>query len=605
MNTASVEKLQERMLGDFSVFLRVLWHHLRLPEPTRAQLAMARYLQYGGPRIQLQMFRGVGKSWVTAAFVLWTLYRDVNKKVLVVSASKQRADDFSLFVQRCIMDFPFLQHLDNSGKDNRWSRVSFDVRGAEPAQSPSVKSVGITSAMVGSRADLIVPDDIESPENSASDIQREKLLQRTTEFESILTPLPTSRIIYLGTPQTIFSVYNKLDLRGYRAMIWPARYPKSEVELAAYEGRLAEELEADIRHSGLANLAGTPTDTRFSDFLLREKEAKMSTANFQLQFQLDTSMSDALKYPLRLSDIPVMSLDPRKAPGTIIWSADPANRIADLEAIGLPGDHWYRPARLGEDWHDWPSDTILSVDPSGRGKDETVVAVLSQLAGNIYLRGLRGFQDGYSDETLTQILKLGKQYGARTCLVESNFGDGTVIALLQKHARELQVPMAFEETRAFVRKEERILDSLEPVTTQHRLIIDRAVVEYDLQSNQDLPLEDRLQKTLAYQLTRLCRDKNALKHDDRVDALSQGVAYFTDRLNVSQFEESKKLSRDAYVSMLARAEADGSAFADELVLGGGGLREALEGLAEQARRAQSRPMTMRGNVSAQCRRSRA
>jgi hypothetical protein len=597
--TSSHDRLQKKLLTDFATFLRLLWHHLRLPEPTRAQLAMARYLQHGGPRIQLQMFRGCGKSWVTAAFVLWTLYCDVNKKILVVSASKQRADDFSLFTQRCIMDFPFLQHLDNSGKDNRWSRVAFDVKGAEPAQSPSVKSVGITSAMTGSRADLIVPDDIENPINSATDIQREKLLQLTTEFESILVPKPTSRIIYLGTPQSMFTVYQKLEVRGYKAMVWPARYP-SEEALPSYDGRLAEELETDIRSSGLSALVGQPTDTRFSDRLLAERESVMGKANFQLQFQLDTSMSDMLRYPLRLGDIPVVSLDPRKCPGTVIWSADPANRISDLEAISLPGDHWYRPARLGDDWLDWPADTIISVDPSGRGKDETGVCILSQLAGNIYLRALRGFTDGYSDATLTAILKLGRTYGATMCLVESNFGDGTVIALLQKHARELQIPMTFEETRAYVRKEDRMLDSLEPVTTQHRLIIDRGVIEYDLQSNLDLPMEERLQKTLAYQLTRLCRDKGALKYDDRADCLAQGVAYFTDRLNVSQFEESKKLRNDGFLAMLERAESDSGAFADELVLSD--ARAHLQRLAEQAQRAQPRA-SMRGNVSAQARKA--
>ena len=597
MNPISAEHLQTKMLTDFSTFLRVLWHHLHLPEPTRAQLAMARYLQHGGPRLQLQMFRGCGKSWVTAAFVMWTLYVDKDKKVMVVSASKQRADDFSLFCQTCITSYAFLQHLDNSGKDNRWSRVSFDVKGCEPAQSPSVKSVGITSAMTGSRADLIVADDIENPGNSASDIQREKLLHLTTEFESILVPKPASRIVYLGTPQSMFTVYSKLEIRGYKALVWPSRFPSPEA-MSSYDGRLAEELEADIREQGIENLAGKPTDTRFSDTLLREREAVMGKASFQLQFQLDTSMSDLLRYPLRLGDIPVVSLDPRKAPGTIIWSQDPVNRITDLEAVSLPGDHWYRPARLGDDWHDWPADTIISVDPSGRGKDETAVGILSQLAGNIYLRAMRGFQDGYSDDTLTAILKLGKQFGASMCLVESNFGDGTVIALLQKHARELQIPMAFEETRAFVRKEERLLDSLEPVTTQHRLVVCRSVVEYDLQSNQDLPLEERLQKTLAYQLTRLCRDKGALKHDDRADMLAQGVAYFADRLNVSQFEESKKISHEAYAAMLERAETAGSLFADELVMGD--ARAALQTLAEQAQRTQARP-AMRGNVSAQAR----
>jgi hypothetical protein len=186
------------------------------------------------------------------------------------------------------------------------------------------------------------------------------------------------------------------------------------------------------------------------------------------------------------------------------------------------------------------------------------------------------------------------------CLVESNFGDGTVIALLQKHARELQVPMTFEETRAFVRKEERILDALEPVTTQHRLIIDRGVVEYDLTSNQDLPLEERLQKTLAYQLTRLSRDKGALKHDDRVDALAMGVAYFTDRLNVSQFEESKKLSQESYAAMIKQMEDDPVRFVDELVLGD--TRKKLHERAQREEQARNRPR-LGGNVSKQARKN--
>ena len=326
----------------------------------------------------------------------------------------------------------------------------------------------------------------------------------------------------------------------------------------------------------------------------------MGKAAFQLQFMIDTSMSDMLRYPLRLGDIPVVSLDPRKCPGTVIWSQDPTNRIGDLEAISLPGDHWFRPARLGDDWLDWPADTIIAVDPSGRGKDETGVVVLSQVAGNIYLRALRGFREGYSDATLTAILKLGLQYGATMCLVESNFGDGTVVALLQKHAREMQVPMTFEETRAFVRKEERILDALEPVTTQHRLIVDRGVVEYDLASNQDLPLEERLQKTLAYQLTRLSRDKGALKHDDRVDALAMGVAYFTDRLNVSQFEEAKKISQEAYSTMLKQMDEDPTRFVDDLVLGD--TRQRLQERAQQLEQARNRPRHG-GNVSAQHRKA--
>uniref|UniRef100_UPI0021C06548 phage terminase large subunit n=2 Tax=Campylobacteraceae TaxID=72294 RepID=UPI0021C06548 len=145
--------------------------------------------------------------WITSAFVCWQLWRDPQVKILVVSASKQRADDFSTFTQRLISEMPLLQHLMPTN-DQRQSKVAFDVAPARASHSPSVKSLGITSMLTGSRADIIVADDVEAPNNSATADLREKLLKAVKEFEAILTPKPTSQIIYLGTPQTEESIYN-------------------------------------------------------------------------------------------------------------------------------------------------------------------------------------------------------------------------------------------------------------------------------------------------------------------------------------------------------------------------------------------------------------
>ena len=65
---------------DFKLFLQALWDQLDLPSPTRAQYAIADYLQHGPKRLQIQAFRGVGKSWITGAFVLWTLFKDKEKE---------------------------------------------------------------------------------------------------------------------------------------------------------------------------------------------------------------------------------------------------------------------------------------------------------------------------------------------------------------------------------------------------------------------------------------------------------------------------------------------------------------------------------------------
>jgi hypothetical protein len=542
--TPDTTTVEARLEASFPLFLSLVWKSLDLPRPTRAQLAIAGYLQDGPKRLQIQAFRGLGKSWIAAAFVLWVLWKDKDKKILVISASKQRADDFTIFCQKCILEFEWLSGMRPVDDDQRWSRVSFDIAGCRPAQSPSVKSVGITGQITGSRADLIVFDDVEVPANSATDLMREKLLQLVTEGESVLTPKGDSRIVFLGTPQTTFTVYRTLRERNYRPFVWPARYPKS---LVGYEDVLAPQLVADIEKQGHDKVRWQPTDTRFSEINLLEREQSMSRSNFMLQFMLDTSLSDALKFPLKLSDFSVMPLDPSKGPSDVIWGSD-KETLLDLPAVALPGDRWHRPKSTGE--YVPYNQTIVAVDPSGRGKDETVAVVLSQINGFIFIRDILATQDGYSDKTLRGILTMARRYSASMCLIESNFGDGAVMELMKKHAQEMKVGMTFEEVRATTRKEDRIIDTLEPVLNQHRLVIDEKLVTWDYQSNHDMAPEERLPRMLMYQLTRMCREKGAVKHDDRVDALALGVKYFQDILAISAKEHEINKSRDQWNNMV-------------------------------------------------------
>ena len=110
--------------------------------------------------------------------------------------------------------------------------------------------------------------------------------------------------------------------------------------------------------------------------------------------------------------------------------------------------------------------------------------------------------------------------------------------------------MDIEETRANVRKEDRIIDSLEPVLNQHRLIVDRAVVEWDYASNKDVAPEHRLQYMLFYQMSRMCREKGAVKHDDRLDCLSQAVQYYTEALAISAHNVIRERKREEWESLL-------------------------------------------------------
>jgi hypothetical protein len=553
--------IEQQLKTDFRYFLTAVWAHLKLPTPTRAQLCIAEYLQHGPKRLQIQAFRGVGKSWITAAFVLWTLFNDPDKKIMVISASKDRADSFSIFCQRLILEVNWLSHLKPKSDDQRWSRVSFDVGPAKPHQAPSVKSVGITGQLTGSRADLMILDDVEVPGNSMTELMREKLLQLCTEAESILTPKRDSRIMYLGTPQTTFTIYRKLAERNYRPFVWPARYPRT---LSNYEGLLAPQLQEDIDNG--AESWDVTDPERFNNDDLIEREAAMGRSNFMLQFMLDTTLSDAEKFPLKMADLVVTSVNPESAPDSVVWCSDPRNVIKELPTVGLPGDYFYAPMQLQGEWGPY-AETICSVDPSGRGTDETAAAYISQRNGFLYLHQMRAYKDGYSDNTLLDILRGCRKFKVTKLVIETNFGDGIVAELFKKHLQQTKQGIDVEEVRANVRKEDRIIDALEPVLNQHRLIVDRSVIDWDYNSNKNAPPEERLLYMLFYQMSRMCREKGAVKHDDRLDCLAQGVKYFTDAMGISAMEVVKQRKMEDWNDMLEEWKDDPQASANHFVLG--------------------------------------
>ena len=514
------KKTPENPLLDFRNFVFLVWEHLTLPEPTPVQYDIADYLQNAPKRAVIEAFRGVGKSYITSAFVCWKLLLDSETKVLVVSASKVRSDDFSTFTQRLINELPILHHL-KSREGQRQSKVAFDVGPCQASHSPSVKSVGITGQLSGSRADIIVADDVEVPNNSMTQTMRDKLSEAVKEFDAVLKP--DGSIVYLGTPQTEMSLYETLPERGYEVRIWPSRYP-DEKQVLRYSNKLSPFIQDRLDRG---SNVGDPTDPlRFDAEDLLERELSYGKSGFALQFQLDTSLSDADKYPLKLSDLIIMGVDSEKAPEKPVWTKDPRNKLTDLPNVGLPGDFFYSPETKLGDWIQY-SGSVLSIDPSGRGKDETGYAVVKMLNGFLYVAECGGLRGGYKDTNLKSLSVIAKRNNVNLILIESNFGDGMFMELLKPVLRKIH-NVTIEEIRSNVQKEKRIVDTLEPVMNQHRLVIDPKVVENDYKTVQEYPVESQARYMLFHQMTRITKDKGALIHDDRLDALQMAVQYWVD-----------------------------------------------------------------------------
>lgn len=502
---------------DFRVFIYMVWKMISLPDPTPIQYDIAHTLQnLPNDRFIIEGFRGVAKSFITCAYAVWTLWRDPQKKVEIVSASKDRADANAIFIKRIIYTLPFLAHL-KARPDQRDQQNLFDVGPAVPDISPSIKSVGISGQLTGSRADLLIADDVEVANNSGTQTQRDKLNEAVKEFDAIIKP--KGQIVYLGTPQNEMSLYNELQQRGYRCRIWTVLYPESLSEREFYGDRLAK-IIADKYDENPDLYAGKPTDPRrFDEEEIYKRRLSYGKAGFALQFMLNTNLSDQEKYPLKVQDLMIANLSLDEANLKWYWSNDRQLRINDLPCVALKGDYFYEPQGRSSEVFEYTG-TVMAVDPSGRGKDETSYAIVKYLNGYLFVLEVGGTREGYSDSTMRQLANKAKMYGVNEIVLESNFGDGMFSKLLAPVINAVH-PCRITEVKNYAQKEARIIDTLEPVMMRHKLIVHKQVIIDDYQVYETAPAY-----SLIYQMTRLSRDRGALAHDDRLDALCMAVAYW-------------------------------------------------------------------------------
>jgi hypothetical protein len=561
--------------GNFLKFLWYVWTALLLlPVPTRVQLDIARFLEGGPKRRFIQAFRGVGKTFLTAAYVVWRLWKNPDIKIVIVSANQDFATEVAGFIKQIIYHpagADLWGELAAKG-DQRNSALAFDVGPAKPDKSPSVKAVGITGQLTGSRGDIIISDDVEVVKNSETETMREKLSAKTAEYAALLKK--DGEVIYLGTPQTEQSVYRGLPDKGYEVRIWPARYPLAD-KLVNYQGHLAPMLLADIEANPelckplASTLGGAPTDpARFNDIDLMERENEYKAAGFLLQFMLDTTLSDAERYPLKTRDLIVTDVDAKVASGRLVWGSSPELAIKDIENLGFDGDRLYRPMFVSPDYLPFTG-TAMHIDPSGRGRDRTTYVITKFLAGYIFVVAWGGFQEGYSPATLEALASLSAKHEVNIIVPEDNFGDGMFGKLLEPYVHAIR-PCRVEGIRSVGQKELRIIGALEPVMKQHRLVIDQSVLREDV--------KQPATHSGIYQITHMTSARGALKHDDMADVLAMGVGHWVEYLNA----DAKKAEADRIAAKERENEARYFSWAV-----GGSFTKAPRGIA--AHRGRGRP----------------
>lgn len=550
--------LLQRTFPTFNRFLIVMMKVLGF-STTQLQLDIGAFLEFGPKDLMIQAQRGQAKSTITALFAIWYLIHNPRGAVLIVSAGGKQANEISTLIVKLIMNTDILECMrPNTNKNDRQSVEAFDInynlRG--PQKSPSVACTGITGNLQGKRSTLLIADDVESYKLARTATMREQLMQNCRDFASIVQDAK-GRIVYLGTPQTDSSIYNQLPQMGFAVRIWPGRFPTPE-QMDNYGSALAPyirgqlDLDPDLATGGgLDGSQGQPTDTQLMpEESLQAKEMKQGPAFFQLQHMLSTKLSDALRYPLKPVNIIVMRLG-EQLPLNVVRGMS-HEHVRDYTAGSLKFQMTV-PQYVSQEVAK-PALRHMRIDPAGGGKngDETGYAVTEFLNGNVFVRKVGAIPGGFEDKDLKELAQVIKLWNPTTIDIEKNFGFGAFRKVLEPYLAAIGWTGGITETFEGTNKEQRIIDTLEPIMGRGSLIFDEAFILEDWESTQRHPMDKRQTYCLMQQIAKITRDPKCLIHDDRLDALAGSVGFWIKQLN----QDSAKKEREAREAELAAKMAD-------------------------------------------------
>lgn len=504
----------EELMDNFIVFFTYVFAWLNLPRPTKGQYAIALHLQdTSNPHRMVWASRGLGKSLASQIYAVWRYLNDPNEKILVMSAGAARAINYTQFVQKLIKMLPITKDMTPRHNIERTSGQSFDVAGAVASDSPSMYAVGAGNQVTGMRASLVIYDDIETAQTVESMTMMDKIDTFAKEAQNLLMS-GKDESICLSTPHSMSSMYIGWLDSGYKLLALPAEVPEDD---SAYFGSLAPHIQ-EMMADGLVGMA---VDERLNKEFLMSKKMRIGKSKYKLQYMLDVSDADDLRFPLKLSDLIVMDVDETVAPLKISHSTMPENDLR-IKHNGFKADKLYSPSYTSNEVADYEM-KLLSLDPSGKGKDEIGISLIFSLNTRLFLKKITGLQGGYEDDNLIAIATMCRDYEIDTLLIEENWGGGMFTKMLEPHLRMISPKTEIDEVNVKGQKEVRIIEALEPLLNQHKLIVDKDTLDKDRNATAI--------NSFTYQLSKITKERDSLRADDRLDSLANGVIYMIDKMS--------------------------------------------------------------------------
>lgn len=274
----------------FPVFM-ALWNRVQGQGTPGVHVRIAVWLESawvrGDRKLLLMAFRACGKSTIVGLFAAWLLWRWPDLRILVLAAEGILARKMVRNVKRIIERHPLTKGLRPERLD-QWGADGFTVVRGKELRDPSMLARGIAANMTGSRADVIICDDVEVPKTCDTADKRADLRERLSEIDFVMAPGGTQ--LYVGTPHSWYTIYaaearteigeDAPFLHGFSRLsvpicdeagmsAWPERFPAEEI--AALKRRSGPNRFASQMLLRPVNIA----DGRLDPALLQKYEAKL------------------------------------------------------------------------------------------------------------------------------------------------------------------------------------------------------------------------------------------------------------------------------------------------------------------------------------------
>lgn len=418
-----------------------LWNVVQRLHTPELHTQIARWLEDSWERrrtrLLLMVFRNAGKSTLVGLFCAWLLMRNPDLRLLVVSAEHSLATRMTRNIRRIIERHPMVRKL-LPGRLTSWAADHLTVDRRLDLRDPSVMARGIGANITGSRADVIVCDDVEVPRNSDTPGKRAELRERLSELSFVLSPGGT--MLYVGTPHHYHSIYADRPL---------PEYGEERPFLHGFERLVLPILDEK---------GASRWPERFSLEDIERIRSEAGPARFRSQMLLQ---------PTPLQEV---RLDPdRLRPYEEDIEVIEANRTLVLRIGGkrmVSASCWWDPA-MGR--------------PEG-GDASVVAAVFVDEEGSFYLHDIAYLEarpEGPEDDEATAMCRQVARFAAAleipTVTVETNGLGKFLPALLRREIARERLAIAVREQVSTTAKDRRILDAFDPVLAARRLHVHRRV----------------------------------------------------------------------------------------------------------------------------------